>query len=84
MSNQTALYSRHLALGARMVDFHGWLMPLNYGSQLAEHQAASLDGPAQDAEEFRHFERLLQVIVGAKLGGLDGRLDGAVSSYNFV
>jgi len=39
MSNQTALYSRHLALGARMVDFHGWLMPLNYGSQLAEHQA---------------------------------------------
>ncbi len=39
MSKQTPLYASHLALGARMVDFHGWQMPLHYGSQLAEHQA---------------------------------------------
>ncbi len=27
---QTPLYDEHLALGARMVNFHGWLMPLSY------------------------------------------------------
>lgn len=37
MSRQTPLHSQHLAAAARMVDFHGWLMPLHYGSQLEEH-----------------------------------------------
>ncbi len=36
---QTALYERHQAAGARMVDFGGWAMPLHYGSQLDEHHA---------------------------------------------
>lgn len=35
--NKTPLYDQHLACGARMVDFHGWLMPIHYGSQLDEH-----------------------------------------------
>lgn len=35
---KTALYQNHLDLGAKMVDFHGWSMPLHYGSQLFEHQ----------------------------------------------
>lgn len=39
MTKQTPLYQRHLACGARMVDFHGWMMPLNYGSQIDEHHA---------------------------------------------
>ena len=37
MAKQTVLYSDHLALGARLVDFGGWEMPINYGSQLEEH-----------------------------------------------
>ena len=37
MSNRTALYEAHVAAGARMVDFAGWDMPLNYGSQIEEH-----------------------------------------------
>lgn len=37
MSKRTALFERHCNLGARMVDFHGWDMPLHYGSQLEEH-----------------------------------------------
>ena len=36
---KTVLYDRHLALGAKMVDFGGWQMPLHYGSQLEEHHA---------------------------------------------
>ena len=27
---RTPLYSEHLALGAKMINFHGWLMPLSY------------------------------------------------------
>jgi aminomethyltransferase len=33
------LYELHVALGARMVDFGGWDMPVNYGSQIEEHHA---------------------------------------------
>jgi len=36
---KTALFDLHCTLGARMVDFGGWDMPLQYGSQLAEHHA---------------------------------------------
>ncbi len=39
MGNRTALYDQHVALGARMVDFGGWDMPLHYGSQIQEHHA---------------------------------------------
>jgi glycine cleavage system T protein (aminomethyltransferase) len=34
---QTPLHSAHRTLGAKMVDFAGWEMPLHYGSQLEEH-----------------------------------------------
>ena len=39
MANRTPLYDAHLSAGAKMVDFHGWDMPLNYGSQIEEHHA---------------------------------------------
>ncbi|MDE2304903.1 MAG: glycine cleavage system aminomethyltransferase GcvT [Gammaproteobacteria bacterium] len=39
MGRRTSLYDLHCALGARMVDFGGWDMPLQYGSQIAEHHA---------------------------------------------
>jgi aminomethyltransferase len=35
----TPLHDLHVALGARMVDFGGWDMPVNYGSQIEEHHA---------------------------------------------
>ncbi len=34
---QTSLHEQHVALGAKMVDFAGWDMPLHYGSQIKEH-----------------------------------------------
>ncbi len=43
MVQQTQLYEQHVACGARMVDFHGWMMPLHYGSQLDEHHAVRQD-----------------------------------------
>ncbi|MGC6388761.1 glycine cleavage system aminomethyltransferase GcvT [Ewingella sp. S1.OA.A_B6] len=43
MVKQTQLYEQHVACGARMVDFHGWMMPLHYGSQLDEHHNVRQD-----------------------------------------
>ena len=35
----------------------------------------------EQREQFLHLERLLQVVIGAELGGFDGRLDGAVRRH---
>ena len=37
MGKKTPLYQRHVDQGARTVDFGGWDMPVNYGSQIDEH-----------------------------------------------
>lgn len=37
MPKHTPLFDAHVAAGARMVDFGGWEMPINYGSQIEEH-----------------------------------------------
>jgi aminomethyltransferase len=39
----TPLNSVHRAAGAKMVDFGGWDMPVNYGSQIEEHHAVRSD-----------------------------------------
>lgn len=39
MIAKTPLHASHLSIGAKMVDFHGWEMPLHYGSQLDEHHS---------------------------------------------
>ncbi|MBL6750943.1 MAG: glycine cleavage system aminomethyltransferase GcvT [Nevskia sp.] len=43
MLKKTALHSQHAALGARLVDFAGWEMPIQYASQLEEHHAVRRD-----------------------------------------
>lgn len=43
MANKTVLFNKHLESNAKMVDFHGWDMPLNYGSQIEEHHAVRQD-----------------------------------------
>jgi aminomethyltransferase len=68
MATHTALYQQHKQAGARMVDFHGWQMPLHYGSQLQEHMAVRqhaglfdishmgiIDIKGQDACEFLRY-----------------------------
>lgn len=36
---RTPLYETHRRLGGRLVDFHGWELPVQYSGILAEHQA---------------------------------------------
>lgn len=69
MISKTALHANHLASGARMVDFHGWEMPLHYGSQLEEHRCVRTDAGMFDVSHMnvvdvlgaggRHFLRHL-------------------------
>jgi aminomethyltransferase len=36
---KTPLYDRHVALGARVIDFGGWAMPVQYTNVIEEHKA---------------------------------------------
>jgi len=43
MTSKTILNDTHRALGAKMVDFGGWDMPIHYGSQIEEHHQVRRD-----------------------------------------
>lgn len=57
---RTPLASVHLAAGARMVDFGGWEMPVNYGSQIEEHHAVRRDAGMFDVSHMLNVD-----VVGA-------------------
>ena len=42
-ASTTVLYPAHVRLGARMIDFNGWLMPVQYDGILAEHHRTRRD-----------------------------------------
>lgn len=60
MIAKTPLHATHVAYGAKMVDFHGWDMPLHYGSQLNEHHFVR-----QDAGMFDVSHMTIIDILGA-------------------
>lgn len=57
----TPLYDTHVAAGARMVDFGGWDMPVNYGSQIEEHHAVR-----RDAGMFDVSHMLIADVIGPR------------------
>src|SRR5258708_35165438 len=59
-THRTALYSRHIALGGRMVDFGGWELPQQYTSIRDEHFAVR---KAAGLFDISHMGRL--VVEGA-------------------
>lgn len=52
---RTPLAARHEALGARMVDFHGWWMPVQYEGIVAEHQHTRTVASAFDVSHMGQF-----------------------------
>src|SRR5437868_10991370 len=62
MTQKTILNASHRALGAKMVDFGGWDMPLNYGSQIEEHHAVR-----RDAGMFDVSHMLIADVTGARV-----------------
>ncbi len=83
MSQKTALYQLHLSLGAKMVDFAGWQMPIHYGSQLKEHHTVRKAAGMFDVSHMgiidihgiraRDFLRFLMANDVAKLDHSPGR-----------
>ena len=52
---QTPLYERHVALGARLVPFAGWEMPVQYEGVIPEHRAVRADAGAFDVSHMGEF-----------------------------
>ncbi len=53
---RTPLAAVHIAAGARMVDFGGWEMPVNYGSQIEEHHAVRRDAGIFDVSHMLNVD----------------------------
>ena len=67
---RTPLYDLHLAAGAKMVEFGGWLMPVQYDSIVAEHRMVrravglfDLSHMGRIYVEGRDAERFLQILT---------------------
>src|SRR5947208_16388705 len=52
----TSLHDRHAALGARMVPFAGWEMPVQYEGVIPEHLAVRDDCGVFDVSHMGEFE----------------------------
>jgi len=53
---RTPLHDRHVALGARMVPFAGWEMPVQYEGVIQEHKAVRTDAGAFDVSHMGEIE----------------------------
>ena len=53
---RTPLYDRHVALGARMVPFAGWEMPVQYEGVIQEHRAVRTDAGVFDVSHMGEIE----------------------------
>jgi aminomethyltransferase len=53
---RTPLYERHRALGARMVPFAGWEMPVQYAGVIPEHRAVRSDAGVFDVSHMGELE----------------------------
>ncbi|MEY6431633.1 glycine cleavage system aminomethyltransferase GcvT [Thioalkalicoccus limnaeus] len=56
MASKTPLFAEHQRLGARIVPFGGWDMPLHYGSQLVEHHAVRRAAGVFDVSHMRPLD----------------------------
>ncbi len=73
----TPLHDRHVALGARMVPFAGWEMPVQYAGVIPEHRAVRTDAGVFDVShmgelevEGPHARELLQAALSNDLDRL--------------
>jgi glycine cleavage system T protein (aminomethyltransferase) len=66
---RTPLHDRHVALGARLVPFAGWEMPVQYEGVIAEHRAVRTNAGVFDVSHMGEFEvegpRATELLQGA-------------------
>src|SRR6188472_4820467 len=53
---RTPLFERHVALGARLVPFAGWEMPVQYDGVIPEHRAVRNDAGVFDVSHMGEIE----------------------------
>ncbi|HEY8772968.1 MAG TPA: glycine cleavage system aminomethyltransferase GcvT [Gaiellaceae bacterium] len=75
---RTPLHERHVALGARMVPFAGWEMPVQYEGVIQEHRAVREDCGAFDVSHMGELEvggprarELLQALLSNDLDSVE-------------
>src|ERR671938_249017 len=75
---RTPLHPRHVELGARLVPFAGWEMPVQYEGVIAEHRAVSTDCGVFDVSHMGELEvegpraaELLQSLLSNDLDRID-------------
>jgi aminomethyltransferase len=84
---RTPLYERHVALGARMVPFAGWEMPVQYEGVIQEHRAVRTDAGVFDVSHMGEFEvegpRAHELLQGLLSNDLD-RIERGQAQYTLL
>jgi aminomethyltransferase len=94
---KTPLYDQHVQLGAKMVPFAGWLMPVQYTSIVEEHQAVRNSVGVFDISHMGQFivaatppsqkvadEGAATTWLNGMLTNNVGKLDVAMGQYTFL
>jgi aminomethyltransferase len=84
---QTPLHDRHVELGARMVPFAGWEMPVQYEGVIPEHRAVRTDAGVFDVSHMGELEvegpHAVELLQGALSNDLD-RLSPGEAQYTLL
>jgi len=84
---RTPLFDRHVALGARMVPFAGWEMPVQYEGVIPEHMAVRTDTGVFDVSHMGELEvegpRALELLQSTLSNDL-GRLADGDAQYTLL
>lgn len=83
----TPLHGRHVELGARMVPFAGWEMPVQYAGVIAEHRAVRADAGVFDVSHMGELEvegpRALELLQSTLSNDL-GRVSPGEAQYTLL
>jgi aminomethyltransferase len=84
---RTPLYDRHVALGARMVPFAGWEMPVQYEGVIPEHRAVRRDAGVFDVSHMGELEiegPTARDLLQATLSNDVDKLESGEAQYTLV
>jgi aminomethyltransferase len=84
---RTPLHARHVALGARLVPFAGWEMPVQYEGVIPEHRAVRTDCGVFDVSHMGELEvegpRARELLQGLLSNDLE-RIDAGRAQYTLL
>jgi aminomethyltransferase len=84
---RTPLHDRHVALGARMVPFAGWDMPVQYEGVIQEHRAVRSDAGAFDVSHMGELEiegPRAAALIQSLLSNDVGRIEPGRAQYTLL